>query len=108
MECPVEQQGSDLNRNYGVDWKINYDRAEGHWQGSAKDPCSEFFPGPHAFSEKETQAVRDFLESKKSELRFVVNFHSNGNTFMWPFNGRAPNDIEQRAPGVLAIVKEVA
>jgi len=48
------------------------------------------------------------LEAKKSELRFVVNFHSNGNTFMWPFNGRAPNDIESRAPGVLAIVKEVS
>lgn len=27
---------------------------------------------------------------------------------MWPFNGRAPNDIESRAPGVLAIVKEIA
>ena len=27
---------------------------------------------------------------------------------MWPFSGRYPNDIEKRAPGVLAIVKNVA
>jgi len=26
---------------------------------------------------------------------------------MWPFNGRNPNDIETRAPGVLSIVQDV-
>ena len=51
--------------------------------------------------------MRDFLASKKEELRFVINFHSNGNSFMWPFNGRAPNDIDSRAPGVLSIVQEI-
>jgi hypothetical protein len=51
--------------------------------------------------------MRDFLSLKKDELRFVVNFHSNGNSFMWPFNGRSPNDIETRAPGVLSIVQDV-
>jgi hypothetical protein len=51
--------------------------------------------------------MRDFLESKKEELRFVVNFHSNGNSFIWPFNGRAPNDIDMRAPGVLPIIQEI-
>ena len=51
--------------------------------------------------------MRDFLASKKEELRFVVNFHSNGNSFMWPFNGRQKNDIETRAPGVLSIVQEI-
>lgn len=48
------------------------------------------------------------MESHKDEVKFVINFHSNGNSFMWPFNGRHPNDIEKRAPGVLAIVKEIA
>jgi hypothetical protein len=51
--------------------------------------------------------MRDFLASKKSELSFVVNFHSNGNSFMWPFNGRNPNDLETRAPGVLSVVKDI-
>lgn len=48
------------------------------------------------------------MASKNGELKFVVNFHSNGNSFMWPFNGRNPNDIEERAPGVLPIVKQIA
>lgn len=26
---------------------------------------------------------------------------------MWPFNGRAPNDIETRAPGYLAIFQDI-
>ena len=26
---------------------------------------------------------------------------------MWPFNGRNPNDLETRAPGVLAVVKDI-
>lgn len=26
---------------------------------------------------------------------------------MWPFNGRKPNDIETRAPGVLPILKDI-
>lgn len=104
FECNGLMQGVDLNRNYGIDWQVNSERAEGHWESAAANPCSEFFPGPHGFSEKETQAMRDFLASKKEELRFVVNFHSNGNSFMWPFNGRQNNDIESRAPGVLSIV----
>jgi hypothetical protein len=89
------QGGVDLNRNYGVDWKLN---------AAQKDPCSEFYAGKGAFSEKETQAMKQFLEEKAGEIQFVVNFHSNGNSFMWPFNGRNPNDIEKRAPGVLSIV----
>lgn len=100
-DCNGKNQGVDLNRNYGVDWKVNLA------QGAARDPCSELYPGPEPFSEKETQAMKNFLESKKGELSFVINFHSNGNSFMWPFNGRNPNDIETRAPGVLAVVKDI-
>lgn len=51
--------------------------------------------------------MRAFLELKKDDLRFVINFHSNGNSFIWPFNGRENNDIERRAPGVLAIMKDI-
>ena len=96
--CDEENSGVDLNRNYGVDWKVNLA------ESTSKDPCSEFYPGKKGFTEKETQAMKSFLEAHKNELKFVINFHSNGNSFMWPFNGRNPNDIEKRAPGVLSIV----
>ena len=43
------------------------------------DECEgDTFRGPHAFSEPETIAMRDWLTSKKDELKFVYNFHSAG------------------------------
>jgi hypothetical protein len=95
------EMGVDLNRNYAVDWKLN-DMTE-----ESKNPCSEFFAGQSSFSEPETQAIKAYLETKKDDLKFVINFHSNGNSFIWPFNGRENNDIERRAPGVLAIMKDI-
>jgi hypothetical protein len=53
-----------------------------------ENPCVYNFPGPMAFSEPETVAFKNFLTSKKDELVFVFNIHSNGNAFIYPFNGR--------------------
>lgn len=52
--------------------------------------------------------MRDFVAKNKNELKFIINCHTSGNEFIWPFNGREPNDIEQRAPGYLAIFKDIA
>jgi len=70
--------------------------------------CSTFFPGPSAFSEPETQAFRSFLNERKDDLAFVLNVHSNGNSFIYPFNGREKNDIEQRRPGILKIFSQIS
>lgn len=99
--CSAVEMGVDLNRNYGVDWKLNLATK------SSKDPCFEFQAGKQAFSEPESRAIKEFMDAHKDEVKFVINFHSNGNSFMWPFNGRKPNDIEKRAPGVLAIMKDI-
>jgi hypothetical protein len=53
-DCGALMQGVDLNRNYGIDWQVNAERAEGHWESASKNPCNEFFPGTQGFSEKET------------------------------------------------------
>lgn len=37
----------------------------------------------------------------------MINFHSNGNSFVWPFNGKKVNDIQTKAPGVLPILKDI-
>ena len=45
--------GVDLNRNYGFQW------GEG---SQKKDPCiDETYKGPHAFSEPETMAMKNFI-----------------------------------------------
>ena len=51
------------------------------------DPRSMFYNGQKPFSEPETQAYRDFLTKHQDEVKFVINMHSNGNAFIWPFNG---------------------
>jgi hypothetical protein len=99
--CDPSQSGVDLNRNYGVDWSLTAaENIPGY-------PCSEFFAGQAPFSEKETRAMKDFLKSVEGELRFVINFHSNGPAFIWAFNGRYPNDIEDRAPMVLPVLEQI-
>ena len=76
--------------------------------GACVDPCGECYKGINAFSEKETQTMRDFIDSHKEQLKFVVNLHSNGNSWIYPYNGRATNDIETRNPGMLQIFQEIA
>lgn len=73
--------GVDLNRNYGASWGIDDD-------GSSPDGWSEVFRGPSAFSEPETQLVRDF--SLAHSFKLALNYHSFGNVFIYPF-GYAPN-----------------
>lgn len=95
--------GVDLNRNFGVDFGqiddiVNFqgdgyktDVLTGKQQDAKaayKNPCNTNFAGPEAFSEPETQAFKNFLTQKKDELAFVINIHSNGNAFIYPFNGR--------------------
>ena len=91
-KCDGVDQGVDLNRNWFTSWEMNK---------GLVDPCAEFNAGTEPFSEPETRALRDFLEAKKGEIKFVLNFHSNGNSFVWAFNAKNPNDIQVRAPGVL-------
>lgn len=33
--------------------------------------------------------------------------HSNGNAFIWPFNGVEKNDIEARRPGIMSIFEKI-
>jgi len=100
-QCGDENSGVDLNRNFGIDWKAENFK-------NKTELCGDFWPGSEAFSEPETRALRDFIATKKNELKFVINCHTSGNEFIWPFNGREPNDIETRAPGYLAIFQDIA
>jgi len=68
-----------------------------------EDPCGECYRGEKAFSEPETRAIRDFLVENKDQVKFIYNFHSNGNMWIWPYNGRSTNDIETRNPGMIQI-----
>ena len=64
------QQGVDLNRNYGYNWGANN-------SGSSGNPCSAVYRGTSAFSEPETDAVRNFILSR--EFINVLHYHSYSN-----------------------------
>jgi len=51
--------------------------------------------------------VRGFIKDNKDILKFIINMHTSGQEFIWPFNGRSPNDIDDRAPGYLAMFEDI-
>ncbi len=68
--------GVDLNRNFGYEW--GYDNI-----GSSPTPSSETYRGPSAFSEPESQAMRDFITPKN--IKTHINYHSYGNVMIYPW-----------------------
>lgn len=73
------QFGVDLNRNFGFNW--GYDGS-----GSSGSPSSDVYRGTGPFSEPETQAVRQFVNSRN--FRTAVNLHSYSNLeiFAWEYD----------------------
>ncbi|MCE3260457.1 MAG: C-terminal target protein, partial [Bacteroidetes bacterium] len=68
--------GVDLNRNYGHNW--GYDNV-----GSSNNPSSDTYRGTAAFSEPETQAMKNFCESR--QFVTALNAHTYGNLLIYPW-----------------------
>jgi len=68
--------GVDLNRNYGYMW--GYDNV-----GSSPNPGSGSYRGPSAFSEPETQVLRDLCESRS--FLSALNYHCYSDFLLFPW-----------------------
>ena len=86
--------GVDLNRNWGNTWGLDD-------EGSSPVPSDETYRGTAAFSELETAALRDFINSR----HFVgsLDYHTYSNLVLFPWgtdyfggNGRCVDDPEFR------------
>lgn len=88
-------QGVDINRNYGYLW------------GNTEGPCSDSFPGPYAFSEPESKAMRDMLYKYQEDIKFVYNFHAFGPMYVWPYNGQLENQLAIDNPQAQRIFNEI-
>ncbi|MBI4869868.1 MAG: zinc carboxypeptidase [Candidatus Wallbacteria bacterium] len=66
--------GVDPNRNYGYKWG---------GEGASPSPDSDTYRGPSAFSEPETQAIRDLARAKK--FVSAISFHSYSELILWPW-----------------------
>lgn len=71
-------QGVDLNRNFGP--MFFWDHPNG---GSSTSPQSDVYRGESPFSEPETTALRDFVESH--DFRTAFNYHTYSNLLVYPY-----------------------
>ncbi|CDZ98302.1 peptidase m14 [Phaffia rhodozyma] len=88
--------GIDLNRNWGYHWSSEDDQY----------PCSDDFPGKHAFQAPETKAMSDYVASK--DVISFVDLHSYGQLLMYPFSYSCddfPPDAEDLMEALLGAAK---
>ncbi|MFO7896470.1 MAG: M14 family metallopeptidase, partial [Candidatus Cloacimonadales bacterium] len=71
-----ETQGVDLNRNFGYMW--GYDDS-----GSSPNGSSDTYRGPTAFSEPETQLIKQFCEER--EIKLALNNHTYSDILIYPW-----------------------
>jgi carboxypeptidase T len=74
--------GTDLNRNWAYQWAC--------CGGSSSNPVDETFHGPSAFSAPETQALRNFVLSRRingvQQIKTNIDFHTYSELVLWPFS----------------------
>ncbi len=68
--------GVDLNRNYGYQWGFDN-------QGSSGSASSPTYRGPSAFSEPETQVMRDYVDSRN--FATANNYHTHYELCLYPW-----------------------
>ena len=79
--------GVDLNRNWAYGWGGG---------GSSGSQNNETYRGTAAFSEPETQALRDFILGN-TNIRGYMDYHSFSQLILWPFGNvcSAPTEPDQ-------------
>lgn len=66
--------GADPNRN----WDFHHNSV-----GSSKNPCSEIYAGPKAFSEPEIDSLANFIKTIDN-LKMYISFHSYSQLILFP------------------------
>ena len=79
--------GTDLNRNWSYNW--------GCCGGSSGSTSSETYRGPSAFSAPETQALRNFVNSRvvggTQQIKANIDFHTYSQLVLWPYGYTTAN-----------------
>jgi len=89
--------GVDLNRNWDFEWG---------GEGTSDYPCAIDYKGPTPFSELETSAVKDWINSHKEKVVMYLNFHAYGQLWMTPYGystAKPSNEPEMMRYSKLAV-----
>ncbi|ESO91017.1 hypothetical protein LOTGIDRAFT_233512 [Lottia gigantea] len=76
--------GVDINRNFGYQWNPS--------AGGSRYPCSDLYAGNSSFSEIESQNIRNFMISKRPNLKGYLTLHSYGQFWLYPW-GYSASDV---------------
>ena len=69
--------GVDLNRNFEIGFG---------GPGSSNAPCSETYRGQFAFSERESQGIRNVMDNVGSRVKAAISVHSYSQLWMSPYS----------------------
>lgn len=78
--------GVDLNRNYSFQWGTG---------GSSNQGSSDVFMGPQAFSEPETQSIRNFIEAHEN-INILLSFHTFSELILYPWGHKYESIADAR------------
>lgn len=75
--------GTDINRNYELGWnEVGIGGTAGTNEGSSTSTTNDTYRGPSPMSELESQAMRDFLRTRRIKMNF--NHHSYAEAHIHP------------------------
>jgi len=69
-------KGADPNRN----WDAHFGTT-----GVSSSPCSDIYPGPHAFSEPEVRTTAQTIFSLKDSIKAYISFHAFSQLWLMPW-----------------------
>lgn len=81
------------NKTYGVDLNRNYDSGWGT-TGISLSAGNDTYPGTKAFSEPESLAFKNFIESH-TNITSLISYHTYGKLVLWPW-GYSDDEIPDK------------
>lgn len=91
---------------YGTDGNRNFDF---HWGevGASSFSCADTYKGTTAFSEPETQIVRDLLLNLTGRGKFYLTLHSYGNYLLYPWGWTSWVNQVRQAAKILSLISYI-
>lgn len=83
LQQEVTSTGVDVNRNYGFHWMLMFLFPRFYLGSTSFLDASDVYRGPYPFSEAETKAVRDFIETH--DIGLSISYHTFGELVLYPW-----------------------
>ena len=77
-------KGVDLNRNFAYNWGEDLHVLDAHV--GTPLPCLETYIGDKAFSEAESQAIKNFVLLNRRKIVAYLSYHSFGQKMLYPWS----------------------